>query len=89
MHKKSRKHSGVVLVYSLLKKKKTGAACPSISSLFPLFGEVGGGGGWGGEPFPNTSPCSQSVSLVTNLDTGDEGCLVLTQNPLNLPLDNY
>ena len=44
MHKKSRKHSGVVLVYSLL-KKKTGAACPSISSLFPLFGEVGGGGG--------------------------------------------
>ena len=89
MHKKSRKHSGVVLVYSLL-KKKTGAACPSISSLFPLFGEVGGGGGgWGGEPFPSTSPCSQSVSLVTNLDTGDEGCLVLTQNPLNLPLDNY
>ena len=47
MHKKSRKHSGVVLVYSLL-KKKTGAACPSISSLFPLFGEVGGGGGWVG-----------------------------------------
>ena len=45
MHKKSRKHSGVVLVYSLLKKKKTGAACPSISSLFPLFGEVGGGVG--------------------------------------------
>ena len=44
MHKKSRKHSGVVLVYSLLKKKKkkTGAACPSISSLFPLFGEVEG-----------------------------------------------
>ena len=51
MHKKSRKHSGVVLVYSLLKKKKTGAACPSISSLFPLFGEVEGrrrGGGVGG-----------------------------------------
>lgn len=51
--------------------------------------EGGVGGGWGGEPFPSTSPCSQSVSLVTNLDTGDEGCLVLTQNPLNLPLDNY
>ena len=68
MHKKSRKHSGVVLVYSLLKKKKTGAACPSISSLFPLFGEVegrrrrrGGGVGWRTVPkyfalFPEREP---------------------------------
>ena len=60
MHKKSKKHSGIVLVYSLV-KKNTGAACPSISSLFPLFCEVEGrrrrGGGWGGEAlFPEREP---------------------------------
>ena len=54
MHKKSRKHSGVVLVYSLLKKKKKKKkkqVPPVLLSVpFSLYSVRwrGGGGGGGG-----------------------------------------
>ena len=56
MHKKSRKHSGVVLVYSLLKKNKNKNKKKQVLpvllsvpfSLYSVRWRGGGGGGGGG-----------------------------------------